>query len=146
MNRINERLQEVENEINSTRDKLWDLYEKRKELQTKAIDLKGKYVKYSIFEDDNKTYLYVTGTFKHDDELYVRGYGFRYDFSEYSDSNYTEFDAMMDIVLKYDTHTKSITDELKRFEVITKEEYVRALRDMCDNLFDNVMGFIEKEG
>lgn len=139
---IEKELEKLNKDIDQLHDKLSVLYEKQYELREKAIDLRGKYVIYKHFDDSEPIYLYVTETFKSGPEYIVRGYGFNFNYGEYSDDNWAEYNALFDITLKYNT-VDELNKCLSRFKEITKEEYVGKLKEMADNLVQNGIEWLE---
>lgn len=138
------KIKSLDKKIEKVRDELWELYDQRREMEDQLVDLKGKYVKYSYFKDEEpRKFLLVNETFKHGKDFIVRGHGFTFNYSPYADNNYAEFDAYMTITLKND-EVGRLEKQLNNFIVITKEEYMSQLKEMTDFLFKNVVEFIER--
>lgn len=136
------KIKSLDKKIEKKRGELCELYEQRREIENQLVDLKGKYVKYSYFKNEEpRKFLLVNETFKHGTQFIVRGHGFEFNYSPYADNNYANFDAFMTIELENDDAGK-LEEQLNNFIVITKEEYLLELKEMTDFLFKNVVEFI----
>ena len=128
-------------EIEYAQKHLSELKQKRRDLIVKNINLVGKYVSWSLFGDGSRKYLYVTETFKHGNEIVVRGVGFTYNYSKYIDDSYAQFDGMMDITIP-NREPEEVERYLEYFEEITKQEYLDKLEEMVNGLFEGVCKFL----
>lgn len=137
-----ERLLEINNDIISLYNRIQELEKERTELLKDTINLKGKFLQYTpMFDDDPKTYIYVTDTYKLGSSFIVQGHGFSFCYDDYPDNNYAKFDACHEITFTCDSANEFET-YMKRFKEITEDEYLFRLKDMVDKLFSNVVSFI----
>ena len=83
-------------------------------------------IEYSKFTQEK-----VDEIFKHGgDTIVIRGYGFYSEFTEYLDATYTSWGFMKEIHIKIDR----IPEEIKKIQIITKEEFNQAFDLMIENM------------
>ena len=103
----------------------------------------GKFlkIKHSLYDDCNK-YMFCDSVKKttniHEEPIInIHGWGFEFEITEYCDETYAHWSEWMD----EDVRLYDITTEVKRFEIISKEEFQELFNEMILKLKNK---FIEK--
>lgn len=135
-----EKIEHLDKIIHNQREKLWKLTQKRQNLYKDMFDFEGKFIKYTFVDDP--LYMFVDEVCKSGDEVLIRGYGFKYFYSEYDDCNYATYDTFERITLTK-AQLNRIDDVLNNFKVITKEEYISEFNKLYKGLYNNLMKRIE---
>lgn len=141
------RIQEIDKEINILSQKISDLRDKKYKEIDKALDLKGKYFKYSFFEDEkSKDYIYVEQAFDCQDGYFIlRGPGFFFEYYPYGDANSATYSAWFEIRLHHNGDESKLMEEFNKLEEITKEEWISKFKEMTDKLYEEGISFLPKD-
>lgn len=146
-NDINTRIERLGKRIDQVHGKyrrLLDLYRK---LKAERVGLKGKYIKYSQFggDDTDPVYMYVTETFRSQDQFIIRGCGFTYYYTDYADLNFAHYSAFYDITFNIELIHDLDKEIDKTIEIIDRETFLQKAKEMTDNLYDNLESFTKTE-
>lgn len=98
----------------------------------KILPYENQYVKIQSSLYGFTKYIKVIETFKHGDEIIIRGYGFHSEFTEYVDATYAIWDYMCSHKLKID----EIEKEISSISIITKKEFTEAFQQMINQMQD----------
>lgn len=139
-----EKLQRTQNRLDKEYEKAIKKYRKMKaEVSDGFVEIfnfKDKFIKQlDIFDDGDYTYMYCTDVWKSKDfngniVLRLRGNGFFWNVSPYSDSTYNRWAEWLDIEIRLDQSSSDLEKELKRFTVITAEEFDDAFNKMLSDM------------
>lgn len=129
------KLEELNKERHEVYEKCWDEWHKYLETyRSKLLELlpyEGKFIKTDLDFEGVYSYIKVDEIFKHGgDTIVIRGYGFYSEFTEYLDATYTSWGFMKEIHIKIDR----ISEEIKKIQIITKEEFNQAFDLMIENM------------
>lgn len=138
-----EKLQRTQNRLDKEYEKAIKKYRKMKaEVSDGFVEIfnfKDKFIKQLDMFDDGYTYMYCTDVWKSKDfngnvVLRLRGNGFFWNVSPYSDSTYNRWAEWFDIEIRLDQSSSDLEKELKRFTVITAEEFDAAFNKMLSDM------------
>lgn len=139
-----EKLQRIQNRLDKEYEKAIKKYRKMKAEVSdgfvEIFDFKDKFIKkLDLFDDGDYTYMYCTDVWKSKDfngnvVLRLRGNGFFWNVSPYSDSTYNRWAEWFDIEIKLDQSFSDLEKELKRFTVITADEFDAAFNKMISEM------------
>lgn len=141
---INLNYSEEYNKVNAKISELYDeievLRNKKRELQCDAIDLKGKFlaIKDSVYDDTPSTYAYCYDCFYTTDNNGEKAWclnciSFRGHITDYLDMSYMKYDQMEQIYVS-NSNMHPVEEDIKRFEIITKEEYMEKFNNLIDTV------------
>ena len=91
-------------------------------------------IKHSLYDDCNKfmycSYVQKTTNIHGEDIIKIHGWGFEFELDEYCDETYVHWSEWMDEDIKiYD-----IRKEIKRFEIINKDDFNQIFNEMMSKL------------
>lgn len=139
-----EKLQRIQNRLDKEYEKAIKKYRKMKAEVSdgfvEIFDFKDKFIKkLDLFDDGDYTYMYCTDVWKSKDfngnvVLRLRGNGFFWNISPYSDSTYNRWAEWFDIEIKLDQSFSDLEKELKRITVITADEFDAAFNKMISEM------------
>lgn len=118
------------------REKQNALYRDEQEELAKLVNFKNKYLFISGGLHDK--YLYVDEQFNHQDIstrqpiIVLRGQGFNYRYTFYSDNTYASWDQFYSHEIKID----NLDQELRNIKEISKEDYNEAFEKMIEGMID----------
>lgn len=141
------RIQEIETEIKELLKKISNLHDEKYKEINRVLDLKGKYFKYSFFEDEkSKDYIYVEQAFDCQDGYFIlRGPGFFFEYYPYGDANSATYSAWFEIKLYHNGDDNRLISEFNKLEEITKEEWISKFKEMTDKLYKEGISFLPNE-
>lgn len=133
-------IKELEKQSKIERDKVYTKYNKiRERIANKykeIFNFEGQYlkIKHSIY-DDAHTYMYCERVRKsqninNEDVINLHGYGFEYEITQYEDDTFVHWTEWME----RDFKTYDVINELKRIEVITKNDFNNEFHKMIASM------------
>lgn len=127
------KLEEIEKEIEQTRNHLHALYEEQQKSLSRDINIdKDKY--YIFYDPDDKDIMYTGKVFNYwhnsECEYQFEVTGIQECLSDIQDSCWSGFDAMYVISVRHDKLDKF----LDNFTEITKEEFDKKVKNWCKNV------------
>ena len=135
------RLEKLHKTLNSEYEKAIARYrEKRNKVNEgylEIFDFKNKFIKVKDIFCENYTYMFCESVWRSTDLsqepiLRFRGYGFYWEISPYEDSTYGRWAEWLDIEIRL--LNNDLEKELKRFEVITSDEFNNAYNQMVEEM------------
>ena len=147
MENIEEKLNEKFNELKilkEEKNKAWEKYRKKYEKEVKKYNEKlleifnftDKYVKIE-YEENAFHYIRVDSVFEtdyfSDGAICIRGYGFSWEITEYSDMTGNTWDEMFSYYLPIGPN-HNIPEELNKITVITAEEFDDEFHKMINSI------------
>lgn len=131
---LKERFEEINRKYKPLIDNAWGKYReiadaKQKEIE-ELFDYKGKFI---CVDDD---YLYVEEQFPHkkissgEPVIVLRGQGFKYLITPYTDSTYAKWDQFHE----YDLEINSAERNISKIKIISKEEYLNKFEKMLEDI------------
>ena len=146
--KMTEQYQEIKDKYSALRMELREkqnaLYNKEREELTKLVNFKDKYLIISDGLYDDK-YIYVDKQFNHQDistkepVIVLRGQGFNYSFTIYSDDTYASWSQFCSHEIKID----NLDQELRNIKEISKEEYNEAFEKMIEGMINEHKKYFE---
>lgn len=133
-------IKELEKQLKIERDKVYTKYTKiRERIANKykeIFNFEGQYlkIKHSVY-DDAHTYMYCERVRKsqninNEDVINLHGYGFEYEITNYDDDTFVHWTEWME----RDFKTYDVINELKRIEVITKNDFNNEFHKMIASM------------
>lgn len=134
----NEEYKSICKKIDELYDEIFVLKEKKHEVSNNLINLKGKYlaIKNSIYDDEPSTYAYCYYMWYSSDMSgnkcwILNCVAFSGHITDYLDNSYMRYDQLEQIYL-YNTDTSPVQQDIKRFSIISKEEYMSKFNEIID--------------
>ena len=137
-------LEEIEKDIEQTREQLRELYDEQKQALTRDINIdKGKY--YMFYDPDDKYIIYVGKLFNYwrnnEGEYQFVVTGIQECLSDILDGCWAGFDAMYVISVR----PEKLDNFLDNFTEITKDEFDNKVNDWCSNVKKWISYWIDDE-
>ena len=150
-----EKLKKLQKTLDSEYEKaITKFREKRNEINQGYIEIfnfEKKFIKIKDIIDEHYTYMYCDYIWKssdlnNDPILTFRGYGFYWEVSPYEDFTFSRWADWLDIEIRLVNN--DLQKELKRFEVITPDEFNEAynqmIKEMNKHHQDNIEYYIKQ--
>lgn len=144
-----ERINELENKLKTERKKAYAKYDKLiqkiNNSYKELFPFEGKFIKikHCIYDDCNK-FMYCSSVQKTtningEDIIKIHGWGFEFELEEYCDETYVHWNEWMD----EDIRIYNIKTEIKRFEIITKDDFNQTFNEMISKLQNKFINIVD---
>lgn len=136
------KIKELKKELVNSYQKYFQTYkieqEKYKKELLKVFNFENKYLKI-LDKWDNTVYMFCDWITEDNDDyndnenyLYLRGYGFKYEFTPYSDSTYVIWDE--NICTEINISEAEVEKTFSNIQIISENDFDIAFNDMVKNL------------